>query len=166
MTSTIDTFTNDISLINVSFAICTAQIAAKPWTWVLYKGDFDPFSDRDIMNRWWRNSTVPWCLVFLFSFNLKPFLGTIRATRSYSVCNWCVTRQRWRGAIRYYISVRWDLRWFRKTRGPSARWRTYKISIAVAMRNIELKVLVIKTMHNTLNKIQNSLFKKYEYLCQ
>lgn len=132
-----------VSRINISFAICTAQIAAKSWTWIFYKSDFDPFPDRDIMNRRWRNSTVPRYLVFFFSLDLKPFLGTIQAARSYSVCNWSITRQRWRGTIRYYVSVRWDLRWFWETWGPPTRWRTYNISIAVAARNIELEALLI-----------------------
>lgn len=131
----------DTSLVNVSFAICTTQITAKSWCWIFYKGNFDSFSNRNIMNRRWRNSTVPRCLVFFFSLDLKSFLGTVRTARSYSVCNWCITRQRWRGAVRYYASVRWDLWWFWEIRGPSTRWRTYKISVAVATRNIKLEVL-------------------------
>lgn len=137
-------FDKQITLLNVLFAICATQIAAKSWAWIFYKGDFDSFSDRDIMNRRWRNSTVPRCLVFLFSLDLKSFLGTVRASRSYSVCNWCITRQRWRRAISYYASVRWDLRWFWKTRGPSVRWRTYKISIAVAVKNVNLNYITPK----------------------
>jgi len=137
-------FFHEQTFINISFAICITQIAAKSWSCIFYEGDFDSFSDRDVMNRRWRNSTVSRCLIFFLSLDLKSLLGTIRAARSYSVCNWRVTRQRWRGTItRYYASVWWDLRRFRETRGSSARWRTYKISIAVATKNIELETLII-----------------------
>lgn len=139
-------FHEQASLVNISFAVCITQIAAKSWAWILNKSDFDSFSDRNIMNMR-RNSTISRCLVFFFSLDLKSFLSTIRAARSYSVCNWSIaywsTRQRWRGTIRYYIIVRWDLRWFWKIWGPSARWRTYNISVAVALRNIELGIINI-----------------------